>query len=120
MSNKSCVVPPHTKSYQDHHEYYEDYEKIMEIYEKWNKKDGYTKKERQEISKMFLPKASTVNMVVSGNYQAMYEFLELRTCQRAEREIQSVADTMLRYCRMRMPIIFNGCKPKCDTCKEGC
>lgn len=59
----------------------------MEIYIKWKLKEA-------DVAKLFLPKASTVDLVVSGNYQALYEFIQLRSCVRAETEIRTLAKKM--------------------------
>lgn len=119
MSERECVVPPHVKS--EDLAYYEHCMDIaIELYRHWNTRKGYSNKEQQEISKMFLPKASTVDMVVSGNYQAVYEFLELRMCSRVEYEINKLAKWMAGICQTFMMPIFKNVGPRCDTCKEPC
>lgn len=119
MGKRDFVVPPFLKD--EHIKYYKDgISIIMEFYAAWREGKGYTDKEQQEISKMFLPKASTVDMVVSGNYQAMYDFLQLRLCKRAEWEIRELASQMAGLCVSRMSVIFKNIGPKCDTCKEPC
>lgn len=111
MSEKKCVIPPFLKG-QDIAEYCNDYKTIMDIYKKWNTYEYYNQKERQEISKLFLPKASTLDLVVSGNYQALYEFLQLRNCVRAEWEIRELAKEMTNILKEIIPEIFSnlGCK----------
>lgn len=119
MTERKIVTPPFLKE-EDKHEYEFNMAYAMLTYNDWLYKPGYTKQEQQEISKMFLPKASTVDMVVSGNYQAVYEFLQLRLCDRAEWEINQLANKMLKICKDKMPVLFADCGPKCDTCKEPC
>lgn len=111
MGRKPCVIPPFLKG-QDMQEYLGDYNKIIKIYNKWNKREKYSQKEQKEISKMFLPLSSTVNLVVSGNYQALYEFLQLRSCARAEWEIRNLAKRMIRILKEKIPVAFKelGCK----------
>lgn len=75
--------------YELEREYYEDMEKIMTIYRKWKDYEGDAKE--VDVAKKFLPLASTTNLVVSGNIQAIYEFLQLRNCVRAEDEIRTLS-----------------------------
>lgn len=119
MSEREIVTPPFVRDC-DREEYLNDTTRIMDTYDKWHGKFSYTMKEAQEISKMFLPKASTVDMVVSGNYQAMFEFLELRLCERAEWEIRQLAAYMKQICVEKIPVIFSDCGPKCLTCRDSC
>lgn len=111
MSERECVIPPFVKE-EDIEDYKKDCDRIMGIYQAWNTYEEYSKTERQEISKMFLLKASTVDLVVSGNYQALYEFLELRNCIRSEWEINDLARQMTELLKGVMPQIFNnlGCR----------
>lgn len=99
----------------------ENYQEIMNHYSFWNTYNGnfregtkpkYTKQQQQEISKLFLPLGSTTDLIVSGNYQALYEFLQLRLCVRAEWEIRKLADGMATILKDCMPAIFDdlGCK----------
>jgi thymidylate synthase (FAD) len=120
MSARKTVIPPFVGRgiYKD---IYNDMQaRIMEWYKYWIDNDNFTDKQKHEIAKMFLPKASTVDLVVSGNYQAVYEFLQLRLCDRAEWEINRLANKMLKICKDKMPVLFADCGPKCDTCKEPC
>lgn len=111
MENKTPVIPPFLKDI-DKEIYEEDYELILSLYRAWNNDEKYTKKEKQEISKMFLPKASTVDLIMSGNYQALYEFLQLRNCVRAEWEINKLSLEITKILKERIPEIFQhlGCK----------
>jgi thymidylate synthase (FAD) len=72
-------------------------------------KEDYDHKEQQEISKMFLPKASTVDLVMSGNFQALYEFLQLRNCVRAEWEIRELSHEITKMMKALLPEIFENC-----------
>ncbi len=91
-------------------EYIRDMNNIMDIYKKWKR---YEKDEKEiDVAKLFLPLASTTDLVVSGNYQALYEFLQLRNCVRAELEIRELSNTMTNILKEVMPEIFSdlGCK----------
>jgi len=52
--------------------------------------------------------------VVSGNYQALYEFLQLRLCGRAEWEIRALARAIRLFLVGVIPVIFENvdCKGK--------
>lgn len=69
-------------------EYRDDQIAIEEIYAKW------ADRKIEDVSKMFLPLAKTTTLVISGNYQAWEEFLKLRLCVRAEREIRQVCEAI--------------------------
>ena len=69
-----------------------DFESVMEIYDKWRiKEERYNK---EDTAKLFLPLMSTTDLVMSGNIQAMYEFLMLRNCVRASEEIRKMSQTL--------------------------
>lgn len=70
-------------------EYEKDMKTIMEIYKKWKSYEG--DKKEVDVAKQFLPLASTTDVVISGNIQALYEFLQLRNCVRAEEEIRQMS-----------------------------
>lgn len=75
-------------------EYSEDYKTIMEIYKKWAIiEEEYDKK---DTAKQFLPLCSTTDLIVSGNIQAIYEFLQLRNCVRSEEEIFNMSREMTK------------------------
>jgi len=77
----------------DHDEMFErDFNKVMELYDKWRRiEKGYGK---EDTAKLFLPLMSTTDLVMSGNIQAMYEFLMLRNCVRASEEIRKMSQTL--------------------------
>ena len=86
-------------------EYMEDIEKIMCLYDKWK---GYEEgKKEADVAKLFLPLASTTDLVVSGNYQALHEFLTLRNCIRSESEIRQLSLELTNILKEIMPEIFS-------------
>ena len=113
MADVEIVVPPFI-SMADRFEFNDDYEKIMKIYRKWAKREGYSRGQRQELAKLMLPLGSTTDLVLSGNYQALYEFLQLRLCVRAEWEIRELANLVRVKLTEAMPIIFEGLGCKGD------
>lgn len=100
-------------------EYTFDMNKIMDIYKKWKFYEGNQKE--IDVAKLFLPLASTTDLVMSGNYQALYEFLQLRNCIRAEGEIRELSLKITKKMKEVMPEIFGelGCKgDEYKTCNE--
>lgn len=103
---------PYNLSYDEAKEYTSDYDKVMDIYKKWKDKEG--SKKEVDVAKLFLPLASTTDLVVSGNYQALYEFCQLRNCIRAEQEIRKLSLEMTEILQNIMPEIFDGLGCKAD------
>ena len=78
--------------YQHDEMFERDFNKAMELYDKWRIiEKGYGK---EDTAKLFLPLMSTTDLVMSGNIQAMYEFLMLRKCERASEEIRKMSQTL--------------------------
>jgi thymidylate synthase (FAD) len=69
--------------------YETDFCKIRNMYEKWQRIEMLESEE--DTAKLFLPLMSTTDLVLSGNIQAMYEFLMLRNCERASEEIRTMS-----------------------------
>lgn len=93
-------------------EYKSDMELIMRLYRKWKIKEKGQKE--VDVAKMFLPLASNTDIVLSGNYQALYEFLQLRNCERAETEIKHLSKQITKILADAIPEIFGDldCKGK--------
>ena len=72
MGKVETVVTPFLGSL-DRFDFDDDYKLIMYIYQKWANREGYTRSQRQELSKLMLPLGSTTDLVLSGNYQALYD-----------------------------------------------
>ena len=125
MAGNEFVIPPFIKP-EDLEEYIADQTSIIKLYEKWANKEGYTKKQQRELSKLFLQRAIKINLTLSGNYQALYEFLQLRNCVRAEWEIREMAGAISDILKFKVPAIFGkdfGCKgdeiglcPESESC----
>jgi thymidylate synthase (FAD) len=75
---------------------------------------GYTKEQGRELAKLHLSLGSTTDLVISGNYQALFEFLQLRLCVRAEWEIRKLAEGMATILKDCMPAIFDRLSCKGD------
>lgn len=72
--------------------YIEDYSKAMYNYDEWYETEHGMNEE--DTAKLMLPLASTTDLIMSGNIQAMYEFLMLRNCVRASEEIRNMSQKM--------------------------
>jgi len=84
--------------------------KIMTIYSKWQQYE--IKNKVKDVAKLFLPLASTTDLVLSGNYQALYEMLQLRNCVNAEDEIRHLSLAITGILKLNVPEIFKdlGCR----------
>lgn len=110
MSEAPVVVPPFLKD-EDIDDYISDYEMTRTVYRAWVGCSRYKKEQSRELAKLHLSLGSTTDLVVSGNYQALYQFLQLRLCVRAEWEIRKLAEGMATILKDCMPAIFSelGC-----------
>ena len=75
-----------------------------------------------EDARFVLPNACETKMVVTMNVRSLHNFFRLRCCNRAQWEIRTVADEMLRLCREAAPALFANAGPACVTegkCSEG-
>lgn len=75
----------------------------------------------QEDARYVLPNAAETKMVITMNARSLFNFFELRCCNRAQKEIRDVAYEMLKICYNIAPNIFKYAGPSCyhGTCKEG-
>lgn len=72
----------------------DDYCTILDIYEKWQRIEKLNN--QKDTAKLFLPLCSTTDVMISGNFQAMYEFLQLRLCERTQEEMRLLAKAMVQ------------------------
>lgn len=75
-----------------------------------------------EDARFVLPNAANTKMVVTMNARSLYNFFRQRCCNRAQWEIRSVADEMLRLCCKVAPTLFKNAGPACvrfSKCGEG-
>ena len=111
MNDADVVIPKSLENGGiEQFDYMNDMELIMGIYAKWK---GYENATGQDdIAKLFLPLASTTDLVLSGNYQALYEFLQLRNCTRTEVEFRKLSLELTKILKELIPEIFGdlGCR----------
>lgn len=74
-----------------------------------------------EDARFVLPNACETKMIVTMNCRSLLNFFRHRCCNRAQWEIQSVANQMLALVRKVAPEIFKNAGPSClsGACPEG-
>ena len=74
-----------------------------------------------EDARFVLPNACDTKMVVTMNARSLHNFFRHRCCNRAQWEIQEVANQMLRLCVSVAPNLFKNAGPSCMAggCPEG-
>ena len=76
----------------------------------------------REDARFLLPNAVETSMLVTMDGKSLVHFLGLRTCNRAQWEIRTLADMILDQLRAVEPEIFNHAGPYCyqlSYCPEG-
>lgn len=96
-----------------------------EIIEQFKEKDktrfsSFVKKANED-ARFILPNACTTKIVMTMNTRSLWNFFAHRCCNRAQWEIQSVAEQMLLLCKEVAPQLFEFCGPPClfGKCPEG-
>lgn len=80
----------------------------------------------KEDARYILPNATETKIMVTMNARSLLNFFKLRTCHRAQPEMQEMANEMLRAVKKVAPVIFSNagpscvCKGKCDQGKLSC
>lgn len=74
-----------------------------------------------EDARFVLPNACDTKMIMTMNARSLLNFFKLRCCSRAQWEIKTLADEMLRLCSEVAPTIFKNAGPSCvrGKCAEG-
>lgn len=75
----------------------------------------------KEDARYVLPNACHTTIEVTMNARELRHFFSLRCCNRAQWEIRTLADEMLRLCREKAPVLFADAGPGCVrwNCPEG-
>lgn len=78
------------------------------------------KKMAGEEARYVLPNACSTQLVMTINVRSLWNFFNLRCCNRAQAEINELAWEMLRQCKKRWPLLFEHAGPDCmnGICKE--
>ena len=69
-----------------------------------------------EDARFILPEACETSMIVTMNARELNNFFKLRCCNRAQWEIRSVADEMLKLVYPIAPTLFKSAGPGCVSC----
>lgn len=74
-----------------------------------------------ENARCILPNAATCNQIVTMNARELRHFFNLRCCNRAQKEIRTIAWDMLDICKKVAPNLFAKSGPSClyGSCSEG-
>ena len=118
------VVPPSIRKIPKARERFDDcmrdigdaYTKLKALLEE----NGVDK--AKEDARFVLPQAAASNIVLTMNCRSLLHFFEERCCMRAQWEIRTLANAMLKQCRIVLPEIFTYAGAKCERlgyCPEG-
>lgn len=111
------VTPP---SIQHNAEALERFEKVMKTLQ-----DDYQELVNAvpaEDARYILPNACTTSLMATFNARSLLNFIEHRTCMRAQWEIRELAEKMLQLVKQVAPNLFAQAGPTCVTqgvCHEG-
>ena len=74
-----------------------------------------------EDARYVLPNACTTKIVMTANARSLYNFFQLRCCNRAQWEIRELAEEMYRLVYQVAPTLFRNAGPSCTCggCTEG-
>lgn len=102
----------------------EAYEKLTEVlYQKHvlTMDEKSAKKKAIEDARFVLPNACETKLIMTFNARSLLNFFQHRCCNRAQWEIQALADAILWKVREVAPTIFAKAGPKCvsGACPEG-
>ncbi|MFI3115005.1 MAG: FAD-dependent thymidylate synthase [Clostridia bacterium] len=101
---------------------YEDaYNELLEQGVDEKKAKGIAKKRAIEDARYVLPNSCKTNLVATFNARSLYNFFELRCCERAQWEIRELAFEMYKLVREVAPTLFSKAGPSCvyGACGEG-
>lgn len=91
------------------------------LYQQYRKDYVAASKWANENARAVLPNAACSNYVVTMNARELLHFFDQRCCNRAQDEIQTLADLMLERCREVAPSLFEKAGAPCThgSCPEG-
>lgn len=101
------------------------YDKLVEIlkgkYINNGMKELAAEKKAIEDSRYVFPNACETKIIITMNARSLINFFQHRCCNRAQWEIHSLADEMLKQVRKIAPILFKNAGPLClkGKCPEG-
>lgn len=110
------------KSMEDSQHSYDELVKVLkEKYIKRGMKNLEAEKKAIEDSRYVFPNACETKVILTMNARSLINFFQHRCCNRAQWEIHSLADEMLKEVRKVAPLLFNNIGPVCvnGKCSEG-
>lgn len=74
----------------------------------------------REDARYLIPQGVETELILTMNVRELRHFFRLRCCERAQEEMQRLADTMLELCRGTAPLLFRDAGAPCmlGTCPE--
>ncbi len=116
------IVPPKIAALGEEavQEYHAQMKQMHTWYTKWQQQ--LEKGEQgNEDARFVLPGACETKLVFTMNARELLHFFSLRCCNRAQWEIQQLADRMLEICKEQSPVLFANAGPGClrGACPEG-
>jgi len=116
-SNFAYIIPPSIAKNKDALRLYQ--QKMQELQEAYNE---LAKMVPKEDARYVLPGACETKIIATFNARSLFNFFAHRCCNRAQWEIRSLANEMLRLVRSVAPNLFSKAGPTCVTegiCYEG-
>ncbi len=112
------IVPPEIRADEEKQEEFVKF--CRQGYEAY--KEQVASGVRCESARYLLPQAVESKIFVSMSARALYHFFQLRTCERAQGEIRTLAKRMLKEVQQAAPRLFQKAGPPCvgeGSCPEG-
>lgn len=141
LSQFEYIIPPQIAGIKEAYGKFEEameygqkcYDELVEILFRGNyetlisqgKNDKQARMEAEKTSiedaRYVFPNACESKIMFTMNARALYNFFNLRCCNRAQWEIHHLADEMLKKVREVAPILFKNAGPSClaGSCPEG-
>jgi len=117
------IIPPSIRALGEDavQEYEAQMRVIQEWYVLWQERMGGKGEQANQDARFVLPGACETRLVLTMNARELLHFFSLRCCRRAQWEINSLADEMLRLAGAAAPTLFETAGPPCvrGDCGEG-
>ena len=100
---------------------YEELTKVLFEKHKATMDEKAAKKKAIEDARFVLPNACETKLIMTFNARSLLNLFKMRCCNRAQWEIQALADEILRQVKEVAPVIFRYAGPECvrGVCPEG-
>jgi thymidylate synthase (FAD) len=119
------IIPPSIKENKELKKIFTDFmEQAQEVYNalvKGLNEQGLEGESANQDARFVLPNACETKIMVTMNARELLHFFNQRCCNRAQWEIQALAEEMLRLVKKVAPTIFATAGPECliGPCPEG-